>query len=68
MRLHIITFGAVLFLVLTCIQPSVASEAVSPTNQSNLSYINNVDKNELILLSLAIENQIQKATAILVTK
>ncbi len=67
MRLHIITFGAVLFLVLTCIQPSVASEAVSPTNQSNLSYINNVDEqeNELILLSLAIENQIQKATAIL---
>jgi Cache domain len=67
MRLHIITFGVVLFFALTCFQPSVASEAVSPTNQTNLSYINNVDEqeNELILLSLAIENQIQKATAIL---
>jgi hypothetical protein len=66
-RLHIITFGIVLFLVLTCIQPSFASEAVSSTNQSNFSSINNVDEqeNELILSSLAIENQIQKATAIL---
>jgi hypothetical protein len=66
-RLHIITFGIVLFLVLTCIQPSFASEDVSSTNQSNFSYINNVDEqeNELILSSLAIENQLQKATAIL---
>lgn len=67
MSLHIITFGVVLLLVLTCIPPSFASEAVSSTNQSNFSYINNTNQqeNELILSSLAIENQLEKATAIL---
>ena len=67
MRLHLITFGIVLFLVLTCIRTSFASEAVSSTNQSNFSSMNNVDEqeNELILSSLAIENQLQKAAAIL---
>jgi hypothetical protein len=67
MRLHIITIGAVLFFVLTCILQSFASEAVSYTNQSNFSYLNNTHEQEnlLILSSLAIENQIQKATAIL---
>ena len=64
MRLHIIAIGVALYLVLTCIQ-SFTSEAISSINQG--PYINNTDdqENELILSSLAIENQIQKATAIL---
>jgi hypothetical protein len=65
MRLHIITLGVILYLVLACIQQVSASEAISSINES--SYVNNNDgqENELILSSLAIENQIQKATAIL---
>jgi hypothetical protein len=64
MRLHIIAIGLALYLVLTCFQ-SFISEAISSINQG--PYINNTDdqENELILSSLAIENQIQKATAIL---
>lgn len=65
MRLHIITLGVILYLVLACIQQVSASKAISSINES--SYVNNNDgqENELILSSLAIENQIQKATAIL---
>src|ERR1051325_5511399 len=67
MRLHIIAIGLALYLVLTCFQ-SFISEAISSINQGPyINYINNTDdqENELILSSLAIENQIQKATAIL---
>lgn len=65
MRLHMITLGVALYLALTCIHQSFTSEAISFINQS--PYVNNTDEqeNELILSSLAIENQIQKATAIL---
>lgn len=67
MHIQIIAIGVALYLMLSCIQQSIAFEAISYTNQSNLSYVNNTNKqdNVLILSSLAIENQIEKATAIL---
>jgi len=67
MRLQIITIGVAICVALTCIHQNFASETISYNNQNNFSYLNNTNKQEnvLILSSLAIENQIEKATAIL---